>query len=570
MRRDFDIPLDKGILLTEEKLQADRKLVQDYFATFTVYPDLFIDLITPKDSGFKLYFFQRVYLRACMRYSYVYITAGRGTSKTFLAVLALYLRCVFQPGTSQFICAPGKGQGIGIAGEKIEEIWREFPLLEKEIIRKNISSANIHLWFRNGSEFTIVAALDSQRGGRRNGGLIDEVRDHEADALNQIVLPLMTKDRRMRNGLINQNEPQHAQIYSTSAGSKATYAYEKLVEVLIKSVIAPEDNFVMGLDVRIPVMHGLVSKKHIQDQKISGTFKEGDFAREYLSIWTGGSSESWFNYNKMMKYRTIVNAEEKFAKNLLNNKDAFYLISVDVGRLSAQTVFCIFKVLPQKDFYLKKLVNIRVLEDTHFEEQAIALKKLIMEFNAKEVIIDGTGLGVGLLDFMIKSNVDATGDCVYPPIGIINDDDYKDKQPRNCPKMIFVIKLNPKLNSEIHSTTFAELMSGKIRFLLRDQEAKHKLLSTKNGAKLPPEKRIAKLMPYELTTRLFDEMCNLKAKPEFNGISLERINGRMGKDKFSAFEYGVWRIKVIEDEYFKNLHNKRKNPLSMVFYTPRR
>ena len=49
---------------------------------------------------------------------------------------------------------------------------------------------------------TIVAALDSQRGGRRNGGLIDEVRDHDQDLLNQVVLPLMTKDRHMINGMI--------------------------------------------------------------------------------------------------------------------------------------------------------------------------------------------------------------------------------------------------------------------------------------------------------------------------------------------------------------------------------
>lgn len=570
MKRDFDIELEKGSLLSTDRIEENRELIEKYLGLFTAYPDLFIDLITPKDSGFKLYFFQRIYLRACMRFSYVYITAGRGTSKTFLAVMALYLRCVFQPGTKQFICAPGKGQGMSIAAEKIEEIWRTFPLLEKEVIRKHISTADVHLWFRNGSEFTIVGALDSTRGGRRNGGLIDETRDHDADMLNQVVLPLMTLDRRMKNGKVNQAEPQHAQIYSTSAGSKSTYAYEKLIEVLIKTVVAPEDNFVFGLDVRIPIMHGLVSSKHIQDQKISGTFKEGDFAREYLSIWTGGSSESWFNYNRILKYRTIVNAEKKVPKNVLANKDTFYLISVDVGRLSAQTVFCIYKVSPQKDFFLKKLINIVVLEDKHFEEQAIELKKLIETYNAREVVVDGTGIGVGLLDFMIKDNVDESGNF-YPAIGVINDDDYLKKQPRGCRKLLYVIKLSPKLNSEIHSVTFAELMSGKVRFLIREQEAKNKLLSTKNGSKMLPEQRIAALMPYELTTRLFDEMCNLKAKADTNGITLERINGRMGKDKFSAFEYGVWKIKLLEEEHFKTLRNKSsKNPLSMVFYTPRR
>lgn len=396
--------------------------------------------------------------------------------------------------------------------------------------------------------------------------------DHDQDLLNQVVLPLMTKDRQMRNGLINQKEPQHAQIYSTSAGSKSTFAYEKLIEILVKSVIAPNDNFIMGLDVRIPVMHNLVSKKHIQDQRVSGTFKEGDFAREYLSIWTGGSSDSWFNYNRIMKHRTIVNADKKISPKLLANKDAFYLISVDVGRLDAQTVICLFRVMPQiaGGFFMKKLVNMKVLEQMHFEQQAIELKKMIFEFEVKEVIVDGTGIGVGLLDFMVKTNVDEHGN-IFPPIGVINDDDYKDKQPKFCDKRLFVIKLNPKLNSEIHSVCFTELMSGKVKFLLREQQAKQRLLETVKGKKMTPEQRIAYLLPYEMTTRLFDEMCNLKAKPEINGISLERINTRMGKDKFSAFEYGVWRTKVLEDAFFNKFREKgRRNPLSMVFYTKRR
>lgn len=34
----------------------------------------------------------------------------------------------------------------------------------------------VTLKFRNGSQFDVVGALDSTRGGRRHGGLIDEVR----------------------------------------------------------------------------------------------------------------------------------------------------------------------------------------------------------------------------------------------------------------------------------------------------------------------------------------------------------------------------------------------------------
>ena len=59
------------------------------------------------------------------------------------------------------------------------------------------------------------------------------------------------------------------------------------------------------------------------------------------------------------------------------------------------------------------------------------------------------------------------------------------------------------------------------------------------------EKRIMRLMPHELTTKLFDEMANLRLKRTGLDITLEQINSRFPKDKYSAFAYGQWRIKEV-------------------------
>ena len=69
-----------------------------------------------------------------------------------------------------------------IAKDKIFEIWEHFPLLKNEIKGEgNFGKDYIELRFKNGSRFDVVGALDSERGGRRNGGLIDEVRDHDGE-----------------------------------------------------------------------------------------------------------------------------------------------------------------------------------------------------------------------------------------------------------------------------------------------------------------------------------------------------------------------------------------------------
>ena len=53
-----------------------------------------------------------------------------------------------------------------------------------------------------------------------------------------------------------------------------------------------------------------------------------------MSIWTGGSSESWFNAKKLEKSRALLSCERKFnlTQSEINNKGWFYLISIDVAR----------------------------------------------------------------------------------------------------------------------------------------------------------------------------------------------------------------------------------------------
>ena len=56
------------------------------------------------------------------------------------------------------------------------------------------------------------------------------------------------------------------------------------------------------------------------------------------------------------------------------------------------------------------------------------------------------------------------------------------------------------------------LLGGRVRFLIKEQEAKSALLATKIGQKMSSLQRIERLMPHELTTRLFEEMANLRVR----------------------------------------------------------
>ncbi len=573
-----DIPLEKGVVLTEQYLTSIQDLLEKYMNFFTAYPDIFLDLIAPVDAQIKLFPYQRVFLRAVMRFKNVYVTACRAFSKSFITILGMVLQCIFMPRTKRFICAPMKAQAAQIAKEKLTEIFRAWPLLRREVIGGDLTEVPgnygkdyVTLRFRNGSQFDVVGALESSLGGRRHGGLLDEIKLHDEELVNTVVLPLMNVSRRLPDGTVNPKEPNQQQICATSAWLKTSFAYIKLIDMFVDSIINPQSTFVFGCDYRVPVMHGLLARDFVNKLKMSPSFNEETFAREYLSIWTGGGDESWFDFDKLQRYRKIKNPEKH--ANFRVGANQYYLISVDVGRLSDQTVACIWRVNILQEKHYATLVNLFVLgrqaEKKTFQEQAIDIKRLVNDFQPREVIIDCNGLGVGLADVMIQTQIDDDG-VEYGPLGFFNNDDYKKIQPKDCPTILYSLKANGPLNSKIHGNAYTRVNNGLVRFLIKEQDARSMLLATKVGQRMSLRERVERLLPHEMTTKLFEEMANLRLKRGGTGLDivLEQINAHYPKDKYSAFAYGLWRIKEIEEEQFKR---KRRfssgSERQLVFFT---
>lgn len=222
----------------------------------------------------------------------------------------------------------------------------------------------------------------------------------------------------------------------------------------------------------------------------------------------------------------------------------------------------VLKVFPNDSAWRINLVNIYILginkDDKTFTQQVIELKRLISRFNPKSVVIDINGIGQPFGDEMVKETFDPELQVSYPAYGFENYADVFTQQPRNCAKILYGIKANAQLNSDMHSATYAKIYSGTVNFLISEKNAKDKLIATKIGQKMKPEDRIKRLMPHELTSILINEMMNLKLKATgvSNQIAVERINTRMLKDKFSAFEMGVYLVSQLEAAALTKLRNR--------------
>ena len=565
----------RKIGLSPERVEAVLPTVRKYVAFWREYPDLFVDFMVRgtrtevKDGEFCFYFYQRVFLRCVMRYQYVYAVFPRAYSKSFLTVMAMMCRCILYPDAHLFVTSGGKEQGASILQSKVEEICKLIPSFEREIDwgrGKTLTGKDkVRYVFKNGSVLDNLAARESTRGQRRHGGVMEECVGIDDQILREVVIPVMAISRRAKDGTTVESEPLNkSQIYITTAGYKGTYPYDRLIGFLVRMVTQPDRCIVLGGTWRTPVGMGLQSKTFITDQKNEGTYNEASFEREYESKWSGTVEDAFFNGEHFTRNRKLLQPEYEHSGR--SAAGAYYVLSVDVGRKGCDSVVCVFKVTPQAQGpAIKSLVNIYTMADEHFEDQAIKMKKLFYKYKARTLVIDGNGVGLGLIDYMIKSQNDENGDF-YPDFGVANDDEgyYKKYRTANTEfDAMYIIKANAPINTECHANAQSQLAAGKVKFLIDERAAREKLLGTAKGQKMKPEERAEYLKPFTLTSILKEEMMNLREENEGINIILKQANRGIRKDKFSAFEYGLYYIKQEED---KKKKKKRFNAADWAFY----
>ena len=566
---------NKKIGMSEERIEAQLPNLRKLISFYREYPDLLIDDIKGENCKFKFYFYQRIFIRIVMRHRYVYATFPRAYSKSFLSMMVLMLRCILYPGSHLFVTTGGKEQAASITVAKIEEICKLIPVLENEInwergVSKK-SKNDAKYIFKNGSSIDILAAMESSRGQRRHGGLMEECVLIDQTALNEIIIPTTNIDRLLPDGTMDRKEiVNKSQIYITTAGWKNSFAYEKLIELLIRSIIEPNEVMILGGTYETPVAEGLLSEDFVEQLKLDGTYNEDSFDREYRSKWSGDVENAFFSSEKFDKHRVLLQPEYEYSGR--TSKSAYYVLGVDVGRFKCTTEVCIFKVTPQvQGTALKTLVNLYTYEAEDFEMQAINVKKLFYKYKARQIAIDANGVGAGFVDFMTKSQIDPeTGDTLLAfgvSDGTAEDtlEQYKKiKGPDVEEGAMYLIKANAPINTEAYSYVQTQMYSGKIKFLIDETSAKVKYMSTKVGQNASVDKRNEYLKPFVTTSILKEQMMNLVEENEGVNILLKQSNKSIKKDKFSAFIYGLYYIKQEED---KKRKRKKRDISQMMFFS---
>lgn len=507
--------------------------------------DLFLDLITPETGGIRLDLDQRVFIRSLGRFMRLYGTFPRGYGKTFCELLVLYVTAILYPDINLSMSAQTREASAKLIKEKHTEIKKMYPLIANEIVKENISKDTAEIIFASGSKIDNLANTQSSKGLRRHKLMMEESALINDLVFQDALEPIPNVPRRTigKEGLVNPDELSGQLHFLTTAYFKNT-EYERSLKML-DEMAELKGVCVLGSDWQLACEYGRGETKTqilAKKEKLSPVF----FATNYESRWVGATDNCLVNVDKLIELRVLPKAETK------GDGKSEYYIGVDVARSTKssnnQTSITIGKVKRDKNERVKEvqIVNIINLPNgMNFTGQAIVIKRLKNIFDARKVIIDGNGLGVGLVDELLKLHIDPTNGSELIAFDTLNTEHESDELETD--KCLFVINAQG-INTDI-IVNFINMVDSK----------KLKLLDSidQNSIGVGDNNFMENGSLAAIQTDFFvEEVANLQLKTLNGGkLTVERNSKALDKDRYSAAAYMLYYIMTFENKIKKKTND---------------
>ena len=228
----------------------------------------------------------------------------------------------------------------------------------------------------------------------------------------------------------------------------------------------------------------------------------------------------------------------------------------------ASAVF-INQMIPTKSGrYTNNIVYGDTFEGMHTEDQALIIRKLYDEFSCDYIVLDCTGLGLGVYDALVRDMVDPDTGEIYPALSCCNNQEMADRcTVRGAEKAIWAIKGSPQLNSECAVLLREGFRSGKIRLLVTEYDAESILPEIKGYNSLSVAEKVKVQMPYIHTTLLVNELVNLQHEESGGRVRVFERSG-MRKDRYSSLSYNYYVSTQLESK----ISRSRKADYSESFF----
>ena len=515
--------------------------------------------------------------------------AARGMGKSFLIAIFAVVRCILYPGTKVVITSGTRGQSINIL-EKIQtELMPASPNLRNEIDMSNtkFTGQDAKIMFKNTSYIEVVTASDNARSNRANILIVDEFRMVKKDTIDTVLKKFLTS-RRMppyKELTLEERKAEYAKepnksCFLSSAYFKDHWSYHKMLDTFKLMLDDTKTDFMCGFPYQLSIQEGLLFPEDVEGDMLETDFNEIKWSMEMEATWFGDEDGAFFDFNSISKDRRIqfpmlpgsvaslLGNNQKIRIPIKQNGER-RILSADIALMSskkhnndASAVF-INQMIPTKSGrYTNNIVYGDTFEGMHTEDQALIIRKLYDEFSCDYIVLDCTGLGLGVYDALVRDMVDPDTGEIYPALSCCNNQEMADRcTVRGAEKAIWAIKGSPQLNSECAVLLREGFRSGKIRLLVTEYDAESILPEIKGYNSLSVAEKVKVQMPYIHTTLLVNELVNLQHEESGGRVRVFERSG-MRKDRYSSLSYNYYVSTQLESK----ISRSRKADYSESFF----
>lgn len=514
--------------------------------------------------GLELFLYQKIVLHFMGKSNQAMIVASRGISKSFMISIFACCKAILEPNSIIIIASPTRGQSNLILKEKIQgELCRMSPNLKREIKDIKTGQNEGSVYFHNGSRILIVTASENSRGYRSNCNLYEEKAKMNKSVIDTVLSPFLIP---RQAPYLKKKEYSHlkvdpCQLSITSAWYKSLeWFWDEIKRIGQDMICGIEDQVCFGFDYHLAVHEGLKSKKAMEQEKAKSD--EIGFAIEYENVMYD-SEGSFFTYDLFKKTKKVKKAlypktrEEiasgKKIKRLQKSEGVIRVLSCDIamssGNANDNSIYTLAELVPMKGYYLRRISYIESHNGKTAMEQAQRIRRLISDFNVDVCVIDCLTIGLPVLDLLGTQLVDDETGEEYKPLCAYNDEDLKARcRIQNAIPMIFGMRANLQLNSDMIVEMKTAFQQDKVELLIDESEAENFLAKTnKIYNSSDTEYRAEMINPYIQTTVAINECIQLETDVRQGKITVkERSSNR--KDRFSSWLYLLWVSSLIEKE----------------------
>lgn len=422
--------------------------------------------------------------------------------------------------------------------------------------------------------------------------LLDEFRLITKDVIDTILRKFLTQRRMPRYEELSREErkkeyakEKNKTMYLSSAYFVDHWSYLKCVDTCKFMLDDAKHQFVCGLPYQLSIAEGLLDPDTVADEMVESDFNEVKFSMEYEALWYGNADGSFFDYNSISKNRRIKYPmlPNRLSAKLSNSQlvkippkqiGEKRILSADIALMSSKknnndaTAIFVNQLMPTKaGRYTSNIVYADACEGLRTDDQALAIRKLFDEYECDYLVLDTSGLGLGVYDCLARDIVDPETGEAYPALSCCNNQEMASRcTVAGAEKVIWAIKASAQFNSDSAYMLRQAFQSGRIRLLVTEYDGEELLGEIRGFNALSPAERMQLQLPYIHTTLLVDELTKLQHEESGGKIKIHEKAG-MRKDRYSSLSYNYYVATQIENKLTKR-HNLDIKPSDVFVIKP--